>query len=204
MKVSQPLSTYEVWSNNVVHDFNADFEMPPPLPSPTFANAHSGSSRFMRDRTTPTDPHHPSLSQRPAFNRANSATPSIVVQHHDMGTPESVKIRRMKFEIEIESPGKRRARSASTSVGDSPSKLGASGASRRKHIHPNPARTTMTDRQDTYRPPPHLAAAEDHQSLEVAEVTVTAKVKLHQHRALESTFPRRIPSTHIPYPSLST
>lgn len=102
--------------------------MPPPLPSPTLALSHT-QHRYMSDRATPTDPHHPSLSQRPALNRANSATPSIVVQHHDLGTPESVKIRRMKFEIEIESPEKRRARSASTSV-ESPRKLGASSNSR--------------------------------------------------------------------------
>jgi hypothetical protein len=132
MRVSPPFLNGSSCADSIVPDYNPDFEMPPPLPSPTFANAHA--SRFMRDRTTPTDPHHPSLSQRPAINRVNSATPSIVIQHHDMGTPESVKIRRMKFEIEIESPGKRRARSASTSVGDSPSKLGASGASRRKSL----------------------------------------------------------------------
>jgi hypothetical protein len=54
-----------------------------------------------------------------------------------MGTPESVKIRRMKFEIEIESPSsrQRRARSASTSVGDSPSKIGSPKHSRRKLLY---------------------------------------------------------------------
>lgn len=79
---------------------------------------------------------HPSISyRRPTLDRANSATPSITVQHHDMGTPDSVKIRRMKFEIEIESPSsrQRRARSASTSVGDSPSKLSSGKTSRREY-----------------------------------------------------------------------
>lgn len=118
----------------------------PPLPSPTVARSHA--ARFMRDRTTPTDPHHPSLSGRPRFDRADSATPSIIVQHHDMGTPESVKIRRMKFEIEVESPGKRRGRSASTSVGmESPSKLGTGSVSSRSE--PSASLSGLRDQRNT-------------------------------------------------------
>jgi hypothetical protein len=69
-----------------------------------------------------------------------------------MGTPDSVKIRRMKFEIEIESPSsrQRRARSASTSVGDSPSKLSSGKTSRREF--PLFYLSLCADIQDIYLP----------------------------------------------------
>jgi hypothetical protein len=123
-------------SPNYIQPSNADEpENIPPVPtlSPTIDFSQRTRQRSLIHPAADNDRHPSISSRRPTLDRANSATPSIVIQHHDMGTPDSVKIRRMKFEIEIESPSsrQRRARSASTSVGDSPSKSSTGKTSRR-------------------------------------------------------------------------
>lgn len=106
-----------------------EIDSPPPLPSPTLARSYTSYSLSQNNSYQHQQSQHLSISTSASQRRSSSSrqggvqTPSIRIRHHDMGTPESIKVTKMRLELEIESPqcspsGSYTSRSRSRSVNE--------------------------------------------------------------------------------------